>query len=149
MPKKKSSPQRNDPGRTGLMLRFDDEVYAGVKKLAEDSGISVNQLMQGIARWAMRNGRPGEPYNDSDGHLRERLQPGCVWFGRPASPPPDLSTRMMLAAEDGGSPSDWDCWSSGQLLFSLDFTERRVVRDDTDFADEQTKNTKSATRRNR
>lgn len=147
MPKKKVSPPRNDVGRTALMLRFDDDVYAGVKKLAEDSGISVNQLMHGIARWAIKNGRAGEPYNDSEGNLRERPQPGFVWFGKLASPPPDVETCVDLAGHYGGKPDDYDCWTPGQLLFSLDYTERRVVRDDTDFADERPASTRERKRK--
>lgn len=135
MAKTKLSAPRNDPARTGLMLRFDDDVYAGIKKLAEESDISVNQLMQGVARWAVKNGRSGEPYNDADGHLRERVQPGCVWFGRPASPPPDYETRQELAAHDGESnPEDMNYWTEGQLIYSLDFTERRVIQNDSNDA---------------
>ena len=127
MPKKKTTVPRNDVGRTGLMLRFDDAVFAGIKKLAEESCITVNQLMQGLARWAIENGRSGEPYNNEAGKLCERTQPGCVWFGTPAVFH-SSDEREELAAQLGGKPDDYE-WSFGRQFFKLDYTERSVVKD--------------------
>ena len=145
MKKAKATTPKVETGRTGLMLRFDDEVVNGIKSLAEASGISVNQLMQGLARWAIKNGRPGEPYNDSRGHLVERKQEGCVWFGSPAKPPLSYERRVEHAEYYGGKPEDFDCWTEGQVLLALDFTERHVVRDDAEFKAQQPSQTASRT----
>ena len=151
MKKAKEPTAKVETGRTGVMLRFDDEVVNGIRKLADASGISVNQLMQGLARWAIKNGRPGEPYNDSCGRLMERTQAGCVWFGRPATPPPTLEEQEEYLAHFGGKREDIDHWTDGQLLLALDFTERHVVRDDKDFKVQQPtsiKNKKTLPHRN-
>jgi hypothetical protein len=93
--------------KTRFELRFDTDVYESVARLADEVGVSLNQLMQGITRWAVANAHPGEFVGD---HVRDasgdplvtRDQPGVVWF----------------ANEEDNVP-----------CFELDFTERRVVRE--------------------
>lgn len=113
---KKTSTER-DAGKTRFELRFDEDVYAGVKKLADDSNISVNQLMQGIARWAVGCGHPGEAMISNEGHdIAERAQPGCVWFGDQEDVDVDGQGRAHRIP--------------AMIYFMLDFTERHVIRDD-------------------
>jgi hypothetical protein len=90
-----------ETGKTRFELRFDDDVFRAVQGLADKVGVSVNQLMQGIARWAVSAAHPGE-FDVSNGDTH-RI-PGVVWFGRD-----DVDSVPVL---------------------ELDFTERRVVRDD-------------------
>lgn len=53
MAKKKPAPQSNEsPGKVRFEVRFDEDVYNRVKKLADEAQISVNQLMHALARWA-------------------------------------------------------------------------------------------------
>ena len=72
MGKKKASKvaaTRNPEGadKTRFELRFDNDVYEGVRKLADEAGVSINQLMHGLARWAVRKLRVGEPERDERG----------------------------------------------------------------------------------
>ncbi len=113
--------QAVDPGKTRFELRFDTDVYEGIKRLADESAISVNQLMHGIARWAIRYGHPGEEAsNDSDDWpaIHVKPQPGCIWFGHHSED---------HGLDDQGYPA----WSEPEIYFHLDYTERHVIRDDT------------------
>jgi len=116
MPKKsKQAPKSRDEGKTRFELRFDDELYAALKKTADDTDISVNQLMQGITRWALKHAHPGEEPRH-DGHDVEGLQqPGCIWFGH----------GVDFVEDDTGK----ERVIQSQIFFTLDFTERHVVRE--------------------
>ena len=104
-----------DEGKARFELRFDDDLYAAIKEAAEAAEISVNQLMQGIARWAMKHAHPGEePYWLTD-DLCGVAQPGCIWFGHSADVEEDRWGEMSRVPPT--------------LYFSLDFTERHVVRE--------------------
>ena len=122
MPKKRSNAQKQrDEGKTRLELRLDDDLYASIKEAAESTGISANQLMQGIARWAMQHVHPGEEtHRDEQGQLVPVNQQGCVWFGK--KPEPFKWTDEHSGEEGIG-------YRPGSVFFSLDFTERHVVRE--------------------
>jgi hypothetical protein len=103
-------------GKTRFEVRFDTDVYDQLKALADESQVSVNQLMHGLARWAVKHGHAGEPHWGSQHELVSIDQPGCVWFG-----------NYEGAEEDEhGDPMH----IPAQVYCSLDFTERRVVRED-------------------
>ena len=117
----KRAAQPRDEGKTRFELRFDDELYAEIKSAADETGISVNQLMQGIARWAMKHAHPGhEADHDSHGEVRSKPQPGCIWFGDLPAPYEWTDPKTFETGTDV---------SPGDLAFSLDFTERHVVRE--------------------
>jgi len=61
-------------------LRIEPELSERLGKLAEELGVSVNELMGGIMWWAVENARPGEIHlvNKSQEVLVD--QPGSVWF---------------------------------------------------------------------
>ncbi len=121
--KNASPPKQRDEGKTRFELRFDDDVYDAVKRAADETGISVNQLMQGIARWAMKHVHPSEEvqYVTQD-VIHCTAQPGCVWFGQETTdvvevqvgPDPEMTEQGIIPA---------------RLYFTLDFTERSVVRE--------------------
>lgn len=101
-------------GKTRVELRFDDDLFEAVNALADRVGVSLNQLIQGMARGAVRCAHPGElvdldAYN-ARGVVESVSSPGCVWFGRELAP-----------AADGVF--------HGELWFDLDFRDRRVVRE--------------------
>lgn len=100
-----------------LKLRFDQEVFEGIKKLADGADISVNQLMHGLARWAIKNGQPGEGVKSEGGSVSLRRQPGCVFFGN--------ENYEAVINEDGDTE-----FRNGTLIFNLDFTERHVIREE-------------------
>ena len=114
---------RNPEGadKVRFELRFDKDVFERVRDLAEGAGVSVNQLMQGLARWGVQRLRLGEPVRDDAGRVSHRRQPGCLWAGREAS---DVVT------DDGEIVPDTSSYGRGEVYVCLDFTERRVVRDD-------------------
>jgi hypothetical protein len=113
MAKKRTSPL--EAGKARLELRVDQDVYDGIVALAMSVGVSVNQLAQGVLRWAANNANLGEVQQDETGDLSTREQDGCVWFGREAGD---------CREEDGSIGHD-----RGECAFALDFTERRVVRE--------------------
>jgi hypothetical protein len=109
--------QKESP-KTRFELRFDAEVYDAIAQLAEQAGISVNQLMQGVSRWAVSCAHLGDPPILAAGAVENDAepQPGCIWFGRTPQPFLDEKGKKI------GS-------SAAEVYFSLDFTERRVVRE--------------------
>jgi len=107
-----------DIGKTRLELRFDTDVYDGINKIADEAGVSVNQLMQGLARWAIAHANQGEASFDHEHKFyRKTPQTGCIWFGEPSKEVYDHKTGDIINTEP-------------EFYFQLDFTERRVVRDD-------------------
>lgn len=125
MAKKKVAKPVAAAAKTRVELRLDSDVFAKLKRLADDAHISVNQLMQGLARWAGNDGHVGEPERDSDGIVRNRPQPGCVWIGQMGWTLSDIDDPDDLAslAEEGRTKY------LGRVDLRLDFTERHVVRE--------------------
>jgi hypothetical protein len=122
------TPAADTPGKSRLELRFDPELNERIRSLADKASISVNQLIQGVMRWAVNNAVVGEPYRDEEGIVRAKGVLGCLFFGREGG------------HWEPGEKEDWErhygekieghIRDTGQLVFSLDFTERFVVRDD-------------------
>ena len=73
--KKKTAPEK-----VRVELRIEPDLSERLVKLAEELGVSVNELMGGIMWWAVENARPGEIHlvNKSQEVLVD--QPGSVWF---------------------------------------------------------------------
>lgn len=100
-------------------LRFDAGLFQAVREMAERAEISVNQLMSGLARWAVQNGRPGYEGNpNAAGWVQLQQQPGCVFFGREGYEADPDQVDPRFAGSD-----------KGQVIFNMDFTERHVIRD--------------------
>jgi hypothetical protein len=97
-------------GKDRLELRFDADVAAGVKKLADNAGVSVNQLLQALSQWAIDHAHLGESHWEK-GALVIKKSPGCITFA------------------DLPSADDPDDVFLGEHYFTLDFTVRRVVRE--------------------
>jgi hypothetical protein len=129
LPAKAAEAVPEGTGKVRFEVRFDQDVYESIKSLADGAQISVNQLMHALARWAGQNGQLGEPSWDDGGRLRSRDQPGCLWFGRPARHMSSEELRDEAGAE-GKQPEEIDPWIPGKLVFALDFTERRVLREE-------------------
>lgn len=101
-----------------IELRFDADVAEKVKKLADEVGVSVNQLMHGIARWTTETAHLGEPrYNRAGKVIVDWEQQGCVWWGEPSRP-----------KGEPGEPGERTEYTQGHICGALDFTERRVVK---------------------
>jgi len=123
MAKRKKPPVR-DEGKSRFELRFDEDLYGQIKYHAEQAEVSVNQLMQGLARWAMRHVHTGEPVqveedwqHGEEGGIHTRPQPGVLWFGQ-------------AVVETSTDAYGNKVTSEPRVFFQLDFTERHVVRED-------------------
>lgn len=141
-----------DVGRTRLELRFDDSVFVGIKEIADGMQVSVNQLMQGLARWAISNAKLGDPVKSAGERgaplavKRQRgkaIQPGSVWFGTEARFAGVTRQEAVEEAEQNVGPDQVGAFADhlqergegkmldpGSVFFHLDFTERRVVVED-------------------
>ncbi|WP_437192707.1 hypothetical protein [Planctomicrobium sp. SH527] len=138
--KKNSVPQPVAPQlgeKSRLELRLDTPLVEQLKRLADQNGISVNQLMQGVARWAVEKLQPGEPVRNADGHVTIREQSGCLWAGRPGRYKTLSEEEYFRMYGDDGWMSEEDRtipdiseYGKGEVYLFLDFTERRVVRED-------------------
>ena len=126
MKKKAKRTKKEASNKTRIELRFDTDVAERVQSLADQIGISLNQLMQGLARWATQNAIVGEPHRDEEGNVRNRTQEGSVWFGMEAK---YIEAWELQQADSRNEYTEGE-WSRSELWGCLDFTERRVVRDD-------------------
>ncbi|MBL4702395.1 MAG: hypothetical protein JKX85_14180 [Phycisphaeraceae bacterium] len=111
-----------DSDKTRFELRFDTDLYREIQKIADEAQISVNQLMQGISRWAVKTAHVGEGKLEGEGTSQDITttpQPGCVWFGRESD-----------VAEYTDSKGEQNFYQTPpEIFFNLDFTERHVVRE--------------------
>ena len=125
---RKARQTKFDDGKQRFECRFDQDVYDGIKKLADETGVSMNQMLQGLARAAMRYAHPGKEIeiDHETGPGFERDQEGAVWLGRGGY------HRAAIQHEPGDTPDPDDFeYVPIELFYQLDFTERRVVRDDS------------------
>ena len=106
--------------RASYLLRLEPDLMEKVRAVADRAEVSVNQLLQGIVRWGMAHGHVGEAERDKGGYVRGKKQAGCVWFG---------STGEEKRPQDCSDDPDWTP-RKGEVVFTLDFTARRVVREE-------------------
>lgn len=131
--KKKAAPQPRKVVETAgsnkarVELRFEEDVFQGIRSLAEKSEISVNQLLHGLARWAVTNGMPGELVKENEFFVL-RNQPGCVSFGAIGKRYSDNEREILAEHRDCDVDAVEDY--PGKLHFVLDYTVRRVVREE-------------------
>jgi len=126
MAKKKAKGVGQRAGKTRVELRLDDDVYESIKRIADGAEITVNQLINGLARWAGANGHIGEPDRTVDGVVHTKPIPGVVWFGKAGQYYEEQHKEAHWEEFRENLPD----YSKGQHSFTLDFTERRVVRED-------------------
>lgn len=126
MAKKKARAAGQRAGKARLELRLDENVHERIKKLADDSELTVNQLVNGLVRWAGDRGRAGEPTRNNDGVLMTNGVPGVVWFGNSGYYHSEEDKTRHLEHFD----EELCDFVKGEHFFTLDFTERRVIRED-------------------
>lgn len=123
-PLKPSLEPEAESGAVAFQVRFDADLHARLKAEADAADISLNQLVQGICRGALDFLHQGEAEMLSTGFVKARQQKRCVYFGRPGwSCSAEEAERIRDAT--GDEPAEPD---KGALWFSLDFTNRGVVR---------------------
>lgn len=132
MAKKAARPKgpRKGPEKTRVELRLDPELYERWNAAAEAAGVSVNQLTEGLIQWASLRVVQGEPNRETrDGKeyiTGARPQLGCLFIGH------------LQRWDDEYDEYNGDQVPTGQQVVvepgyvhcALDFTVRRVVRDD-------------------
>ena len=126
-------------GKVRFEVRFDEDVYQGVKKIADEAQISVNQLMHALARWATQNAKAGEPKLNHIGMWmgETKPQPGTVTIGVPgtfrtmhhAELRYEAGQQQMSIEDYAQLHGDQSVAFNGKT-WTFDFTERRVIRED-------------------
>ena len=93
-------------------LRLDEDVYTKLKLLADEGGVSLNALMNGITRWASTHGTSGKPYwLGRENRVATAAEPRKFWFG------------------DEGDDGDEDTPATqAHIAFELDFTGESIVK---------------------
>lgn len=127
--KKAEAKEVESNGKTRFELRFSDALFHRLKKSADDADISMNQLMQGIAEWASRHLQVGEPERDETGVIGVKKIPGVVFIGELGSVL-SRQEREEAAYEGRCDIEEVPQYVPGKVYVTLDFTERRVVRED-------------------
>lgn len=109
-----------------FQLRLDADLHGRLKAAAENAGISLNQLIQGICRGAEASLVQGEARLLQGGFVDAKPQRGCVFFGRPGVMPAGHEKECDEYYEMHGKyPEEVDL---GLVWFGLDFTNRGVVQ---------------------
>lgn len=105
---RKAQPEVID-GLTSFQLRLDSRVHEKLKTEAQRSGISLNQLMRGILRWASGRIQQGRAELENR-RISSSPSPERVWFGEP--------TR---------DPGMGDPGTVGRFFFQLDFSDETAL----------------------
>ena len=132
---KRAKQKVEQSGRVEVKLRIEREVFEEITQLAEKAEISVNQLMNGLAKFASDNGHVGEPelvkVGDAVRFFSVKKQPGVVYFGEQWRQWQSQEEREEVATEAGCEVKDLGEFSNrGKFYFMLDFTVRRVIREE-------------------
>lgn len=125
--KVKTSAQERNDSRVPVQIRFDPEAHRVLVKMCGDAEISFNQLINGLAKWAMKSGMAGELVNE-DGSVTLRRQPGCISFGTVRKEWCEGSIDAYM--DHYGEKPTSRYALNGNIVFVLDYTERRVVREE-------------------
>lgn len=117
MAKKQKTKPAIDGEKVAFQVRFDRDLHEQLAELSEKSGISLNQLVQGICRGAMAAAIPGEWSKGTTVHggpdeefWSTTEAKGCVWFGR-------KGTGLGMGTS----------WEPGAFWFGIDVRERGDV----------------------
>lgn len=125
MAKKKATKKqtRTADDKTAFQVRFDADLHAEMKAAAEEAGISLNQLVQGICRGALAYLVQGEARVADDGLVQVEPTKKCVFFGETGR---RLTPEEREIYEEADHPPPPD--KKGFVWFGLDFTDRGFVR---------------------
>ncbi len=90
--------------------RLDSDTHARLRKLAEEAGVSMNQVIEGVLLWAATKAYAGlpAPHENGSGYF-ESVEAPAVWFG-------------FDGFTEEGEPV-----GGGEVLFVLDFSPGRAV----------------------
>lgn len=99
-------------------VRLDSRVHARLKGLAEVSGLSLNQVMEGLLTWGAANGYPGHP----DVWECEDRGVTCVGVGDH-----DAQVAWFGKASEAIGPDGEGGLTEGVVAFVLDYSGTRAV----------------------
>lgn len=117
--------------RVPCMVRLAPNVHETCRRLADEAGISLNQLIHGLCNFAAQNGRVGYGRREQDGTVTCHPLTGCMWFGRPSTSEAQVMEELRrgdLTIHGDEDPNDYV--DKGEFYFRLDFAERVVRRED-------------------
>ncbi|HWA99562.1 MAG TPA: toxin-antitoxin system HicB family antitoxin [Pirellulales bacterium] len=97
--------------RAVFQVRLDADVHRRLKEAAGQGGISLNQLIQGVLRWAAANVRQGRP-RMNNGEILSEPASECVWFGHPTTKP-----GIGIAEHPG------------QFVFALNYSDSKALEE--------------------
>jgi predicted HicB family RNase H-like nuclease len=114
--------EMQDGGKVAFQIRFEAELHRKLKAAADQSGMSLNQLLQGICSACVENIHMGEPNFHPDGYVLSRPVRKCVYFGYRGYSLTDEELRDIQTSVD--EPDSVARVSQGKIWFSLDYSER-------------------------
>jgi uncharacterized protein (DUF1778 family) len=123
----KATPTKREAGRVDLKFRFDADLHELLRQAADEAGVSLNQLVQGICRAAAEVMHAGEAERLNSGFVTQRShRKQCLFFGRPGNHEKagEEHPDYMKSKYGDAEPPQQD---NGVLWFSLDFSERGSV----------------------
>lgn len=122
--KKKARTKAAGSSKTRLEARVDEELAGRFRAIAENAGISVNQLLQGLIVWATDNAVQGNPtYSEDSQGVSVEPRPGCLFFGREDD---FLEETYDPDTEEVVTPA---AYYPGHVHFVLDFSYQNALRD--------------------
>lgn len=143
MAKKKTSkpdPVTEDSNKITTTIRFDRDVLEGLRKLADKAGVSVNQLLNSLAGFAVEHGGVGEPvvyrYKGKEVFEEVKKMPGVLYFGRQARRWRDGECEAYeedirdKSGDDEFKVEDRVFADRGNYYFMFDYTVRRLIREE-------------------
>ena len=112
-----------EDGKVRILLRLESELHEKLRKTAEDAGINLTQLIQGILWGTIENSVQGEGKRETNGFVRVQPRKKCLFFGKMGFyGDPDECDRLYSQGIE--IPPEY----KGEFWFGLDFTNRGVVR---------------------
>lgn len=108
----KRKTQRGSGADRQVKLRLDAQLHEDLTALADEVGVSVNQLAGAVLRWAVDRAHVGEPHEDRSGRVVGIESEQGVWFGF-----------------DSDEVEPEGPWDGGVVFFVLDFSTRRSIRE--------------------
>ena len=142
MPRKKPSPPSNKPPelepaipgvsddeKVAFQVRFDADLHQKLKQQAEEAGISLNQLIQGVCRACSENLHVGEFkfVNDQMKLGTIKYTKRCVTFGDPGIYISEEEREKASAYHQDRYHEEVPADRPSKIWFGLDFTDRGYV----------------------
>ncbi len=112
----------HEEGKVAFQVRFDAAIHKKLKDAAEESGLSLNQLIQGICNACAENLHMGEPKFRQEGHVTSNPVKKCVYFGDTGRMYDD--EELYIDRQTSGI-NNVPLAQKANIWFSLDYSDRR------------------------